>query len=157
MQGVGLDLLILPPLPCCEENVQLAFVTTTRPVVGQRDRKHSSEKTSIAMWLCTKPPSWGRESFCCCIHGGSKAPTSLEEKASLCFWNHNWHSGRQSSTDCSGQDKSHSLLVTPAMVMTFSPHRMYIRNGHLHLDLNQRKRSTLSFWTMPLCFSGTRG
>lgn len=68
--------------------------TTTRTVVGQRHGKHSSEKTSIAMWPRTNTPTQGRESFCRCIHGGSEAPTSLEKKAPLCLWNPIWHSWR---------------------------------------------------------------
>lgn len=72
----------------------LASGTTTSTVVGLRHGKHSSEKTPIAMWTRTKPPTLGRKSFCRCIHGGSEAPTSPEKKAPLCLWNPIWHSGR---------------------------------------------------------------
>lgn len=57
--------------------------TTTRTVVGQRRGKHSFGQTSIAMWPGPNPPTWGQKSLCCCIHVGSKAPTSCGDRKSL--------------------------------------------------------------------------
>lgn len=44
---------------CVKRMCSLASGTTTRTVVGLRHGKHSSEKTPIAMWSRTKPPTEG--------------------------------------------------------------------------------------------------
>lgn len=59
MRGVGLvKPFIFPPLPRCEEDVRPERLGQQRGLWWDRSTgKHSSEKTSIAMWLWTNPPT----------------------------------------------------------------------------------------------------
>lgn len=92
MQRVGLNPLIFPPLPQCEEDVHsLGPWTVTRTMVGLKHGKHSFEKEAIAMWTRTKHPTRGKNTSIAAFMVDLKHPQLLRKK-SLSLSLKPWHS-----------------------------------------------------------------
>lgn len=110
MQGVGLMLLIFPPLPRCEADVKPSIWDNNEDC-GRTEAREAFLWTNIHCNVARAQASHLRARIsCCCIHVGSEAPTSLwGQKEPLCLRHPNWHSEHLSSRDSTGGDKNCNL------------------------------------------------